>query len=105
MRTSDQLLQMLDILTNHVNLYYEPPSGTLMMYPCMRITQVDLDLKHADNKKYLATMAYTLTYITENDVDILADPITSALLDLEYCEFNRTYVSDNMHHYVFKIYY
>lgn len=105
MRTSDQLLQMLDILTNHANLYYEPPSGTLMMYPCMRITQADLDLKRADNKKYLATMAYTLTYITENDVDILIDPITSALLDLEYCEFDRTYVSDNMHHYVFKIYY
>lgn len=105
MRTSDQLLQMLDELLDHIPLYYDPPSETLMSYPCIRVTHDDLNIIHANNKKYSMMMSYTLTYLNEESVDVGLDSITSKIINLEYCTFNRHYVSDNIHHYVFKIYY
>lgn len=82
------------------NVYYSPPSGLNMKYPCIKYNLVNADVDSADNLPFIIRKRYTLIYIS-------ADPdsvIVESLLQLPYCSFDRTYTSNNLTHFVFTIY-
>lgn len=82
-------------------VWFQAPTNTKLTYPCIMYTLSDKDVRKADNGMYKYMNQYECTYITR-DPD---DPVVDALLALEYCEFDRHYVSDNLNHYTFTIYY
>lgn len=89
-------------ITNMKNVYYQPPSNVRMSYPCIRFKLDSNDVKYASNTPYRTMIKYQIVYIT-NKVD--DDMITLLQTRLRYCVFDRSYISDNLYHYVFEVFY
>ena len=83
------------------NVYFQPPATIRMRYPCIVYEQAVNDVKYADNRVYLLTHRYTLTFISQDPDSDIPDKIAS----LPMCAMERCFSSDNLYHYVFNIYF
>lgn len=96
-----QLQTKLEEILGSKNVYFEPPENIKMKYPCI-VYELGAGLRTpADNKKYLFSQGYSVTYITKDPDSDIPDK----LLELEHCSFERPFVSENLHHWVFFLYY
>ena len=59
------------------------------------------DTKHANDKVYMKTNCYEIIVISKRP----DDPVINKLENLQMCEWERHYVSDNLHHDVLTLYY
>ena len=84
------------------NVYYQPPSGHKIEYPCIIYQRANYDTDYADNEIYRNHTHYTVTLIS-NDAD--NDSIIEQLQSIRYCSFDRRFISDNYYHDVFDLYY
>ena len=84
-----------------VNVYIQPPASVLMHYPAIRCELNDVRNTSADDIAYKQDISHTLTYIS-NDA---YDPNILELAKLPYCSFSRAYVSDELYHTIFILYY
>lgn len=101
MESRPNLQTMLETLLGSRNVYNQPPATLKLRYPCIIYNLTDIITKFADNYPYKFDKKYSLTYIsTEPD-----DPFIDKLASLPKCEFDRSFVSDNLHHFIFTIYY
>ena len=91
----------LEKLLGNRNVYYQPPVNLSMNYPAIRYTKTDISTKFADDRVYTKRNSYELIVI-DRDPD---NPVIDKLLEFPYCSFNRHYVSDNLNHDVFTLYY
>lgn len=108
MASRQNLHRKLKELFPNIKVYYQPPAK--LEYPCLLYDLNDIDTKKANNKTYIKDRRYSLTYISLNP-----DPITivngeeslveDVLLELPNCSFDRHYEKDNLHHYVFSLFY
>lgn len=83
------------------NVYFQPPTNTKLIYPCIVYSNDTIDAIHADNAPYALYLVYSLTYITR-------DPDNEArfmLAKLPGCTAERFYTSDNLYHYPFRLYF
>lgn len=83
------------------NVYFAPSVNKNMEYPCIRYEHSDRIAIFADNKRYIKTSSYTVTYITRNPDD--AASICEKLEDLGFSRYDRTYVADGLYHYVYTL--
>ncbi len=84
--------------TNYV--YYQPPASTKLTYPCICYTLKKMDSKYSGNQMYTYDRAYEVVLIHTKPYNDIKD----ALLTMAKCRFDRTYISDNLYHYVYLIY-
>lgn len=82
--------------------YYQPPATVRMQYPCIVYHLNDIRSRYADNFSYTSLKSYLLTYISQTVDDVV---VTKILESFPYCRFDRYYTADNLHHYVFELYY
>lgn len=88
-------------LLNSENVYYQAPEDIKLCYPCI---VYELSGKYglfANNKRYLDKDEYEISLIAKAPDHYLINRI----MDFPYISFNGHYVSDNLHHYNFTIYY
>lgn len=83
------------------NVYYESPESLKMNYPAIRYSKVRPSTKNADDNTYIKTNCYEVIVISTRP----DDPIVAKVEGLPMCEWNRHYVSDNLHHDVLTLYY
>ena len=95
-----ELDRILRDLLGTPNVYFQPPTGQKMDYPCIVYKLADANDIHAENRIYRRLYRYTLTYITKDPDDPKRDEID----DLRYCSFDRFFTSDNLNHFVYTIY-
>lgn len=81
-------------------MYFQPPTGFKMSYPCIVYKLVRIDTRFANNNPYSHNKAYTLTVIDKNPDSLIPDKVA----DLPMCSFDRHFEIDNLHHFVFTIY-
>ena len=94
------LQNKLEELNNNKNVYFQPPENLKMDYPAIKYSLDKIDEKFANNRRYISIRRYSLIVISRKP-----DPeIINKLLDLPMCTFDRPYVSDNLYHYSFTIY-
>lgn len=96
-----ELHEELCTLLGTRNVYFQPPSTTKMKYPAIVYSLDAFENRHANDAIYSTNIRYSLTYID-------ADPesaMVQKIMKLPYCRFNRFYVSDNLNHYTYTIYY
>ena len=93
--------KLVGILQNN-NAYYQPPSGFRLQYPCVLYNQEVGDVKKANNKLYTYTKKYSVTFIYKDCND---DVIEDMLNIFNHCRLDSMYITDNLYHYVFTIYY
>jgi len=92
---------LLLTLLGSTNVYFQPPSGHLMDYPCIRYERTNIRSKSADNSPYKLVKEYTITVIDANPDSLIPDKISK----LPQCVYDRGYKSDNLNHDVFNILY
>lgn len=98
-RPRSQLQTILKGITP--NVYFQPPNGTMLKYPCIIYERDTIDVLHADNQKYRNTKRYAVTVIDRNPDSSLPD----AVLELPLCAHNRFFTSDDLNHDVFTLYF
>ena len=93
---------LVKILGNEDRVYFQPPEGLKMEYPCIRYSRYDLDVKNADNVSYLKTQCYQVIYIDKKPDNEIVDKI---LETFPMASFDRHYRADNLNHDIFTVYY
>lgn len=101
MATRQQLQTKLEEILGSRNVYFQPPENFRMKYPCIVYGLSHYDTLYADDDPYAFFKAYQITLI-ERDPE---SPTIDELLKLRYCKFDRTFVLDDLYHYVYRIYY
>lgn len=79
--------------------WYQPKSNVEIVYPCIIYELTDMPVQHADNRPYYIGHTYQLTVIDRDP----ESQIREAVVKLPRCRFVRSFDSDNLHHYVFRI--
>lgn len=87
--------------TISTNVYFQPPSNMTIAYPAIIYKRRDINKLRANNKTYRLDSSYDVTVIDKNP----DSPIASKLLELDYCEFDRQFITDGLNHVSFIIYY
>lgn len=95
------LQDMLETLLGSERVYFQPPPNIQMVYPCIVYSLSDIDSRHADNIPFILTNEYTLTFITTDPDSTTVEKIAK----LSGCSFSRSFQSEQLNHYVFKLNY
>lgn len=96
-----ELQQKLENILGNRNVYFQPPSNIRLKYPAIVYSFAKYDPVRAENEIYLLRKAYEMTLIETVPESAYAEE----LLRLPYCAHDRTFVSDNLYHNTFTIYY
>lgn len=83
------------------NVYFQPPSGHQIQYPCIIYHRNDIDTDFADNLPYTLTKQYSVTVVDADPDSDIPDKIAA----LPACTFNRAFKSNQLNHDVFTIFY
>ena len=97
----EDLQKLLENVLGSRNVYYQPPSNITMKYPAIVFSRDRIDNRFANDDVYGQSFGYLVTVI-DRDPD---SKIVQRLSVLPYCRFNRHFVSDNLNHNVFTIYF
>lgn len=97
-RPRAELSDILHNICDHV--YYQPPTGTKLVYPCVVYELEKAHILHADNAPYSYYDLYSLKYITRDPDD--AARIQFVMLPM--CSSGKMYINDNLYHHPFDIY-
>lgn len=101
MGTRSELHEKLCSTLGSRNVYFQPPENLKMSYPCIVYSRIDINNSYANNSVYSQNNHYQLIYISK-DPD---SQVPSELTKLNYCQFDRHYVQNNLYHDVLNIYY
>lgn len=84
------------------NVYFQPPETLKMAYPCIVYNLSGIRTRCANNEVYTMDKRYDVTLITKDPDNNLIDKM---VVDFSLCGFDRPFVSDNLYHYVYTLYY
>lgn len=101
MRTRLEFQSMLEKILGSRNVYFDPPATIMMNYPAIIYSIDEFANRHANNSVYSQMIGYMITVIDKNP----DSEIVKKIAKLPLSSFNRHYVSDNLHHNVFTLYY
>ena len=100
-KSRDDLQLLLEEILGSTNVYFQPPANVRMRYPAIVYSLGEITDWDADNNPYVHHKAYTITLIDQDPDSEFVD----RLIDLQYCDFDRSYASDHLNHFVFTLYY
>ena len=96
-----EIQSMLENILGSRNVYYQPPSSIQIKYPAIVYSLEGMTNNHASNGVYLTQKAYKVIYIDSNP----DNEMVSVLNNIMHSVFNSYYVTDNLHHYAYTIYF
>lgn len=82
--------------------YFNPPETSKLKYPCIVYSRDNGDSKYANDRMYRYFINYTITIIDRDPDSVIWERIMEAF---ELCQFERFFVSDELNHWVLRIYY
>lgn len=91
----------LEDLLGSGNVYYQPPNGLKLVYPCIVYNWDSADTKFADNNPYSFRRRYQVTIIDRNPDSLIPEKVAA----LPMCLFDRFFTADNLNHSVFNLYF
>jgi hypothetical protein len=92
--------ELVDILGSN-NVYFQAPESIKLEYPCVIYNLTGINARYADDVIYNKGRRYEVIFITKDPDSELID----AFFTFPLVSFDRTYVYDNLHHFVYNIYY
>lgn len=98
-------LELQELLTTLLpagkHAYFQPPPTQKMTYPCIEYHLDRIDIRHADNRPYRHTKRYQLTVMDPDPDSDIPDQVAL----LPRVAFDRKFTADNLHHFVFTLYF
>ena len=101
MSSRTNLQAMLENILGSKNVYYQPPASVQMKYPAIVYSRNRIDNRHAEGSVYKQAISYTVTVIDKKPDNNVVFEISK----LPKCRFDRHYISDNLNHDTFTLYY
>ena len=101
MSSRTDLQKKLEEILGSRNVYFQPPTNTMIQYPAIVYSLKRKESKFADNAKYLKRNFYEIIVIDKKP----SNPAVDILLDFPYSSYDRNYVSDNLNHDVITLYF
>lgn len=99
---SDLQAALQELAGDKVKVYFQPPENLKLSYPCIVYDRTNALTDYADNNPYRVTKRYTVTLISKTaDNEELLDK----LLLFPMCTYDRQFISDNLVHDVFTVFY
>lgn len=96
---SQELQAELEDILESGNVYYNPPPSVHMNYDAIVFNRSNINNSFANNSVYRQSYAYEVTTITEDpDAEVIGK-----VSRLPRCVFERSFVSGNLYHNVFKL--
>lgn len=103
MGTRTELNDILsEILESEDRVYFQPPESLKIEYPCIIYNRVAGNTRYADNKTYSFKKKYEITVIDKNPDSKIPDTLIENIQGIRY---DRHYVSNNLHHDVFDLFF
>jgi hypothetical protein len=96
-----ELQALLEGVLGSRNVYFQPPSNVQMNYPCIVYAHDQAKTEFAGNHPYSRTKRYQVTVIDRNPDTLIPDDVAQ----LPLSNLNRVFTADNLHHYVFNLYF
>lgn len=96
-----QLQALLETLLGSDAVYFEAPNSSEMVYPCIVYNRDNTETTHANNAPYRFTKRYQVTVIDEDPDTTIPDRVGK----LSMCVHDRSFVVNNLNHYVFTLYF
>lgn len=93
------LQSILEKIDGVKKVYFDPPVTTKLEYPCIKYSLNRRTANYADNIKYIKGENYILIFITRDPVS--APKVLDQLEDLNGVNWDRHYIADGLHHYVY----
>lgn len=93
--------KLCDILGSR-NVYFQPPNGTQIQYPCIIYKRDSSSADYADNKTYLFTPEYQIMYISTSSIN---DVVENLLEEFSLIRFIRHYTADGLSHDILNLFY
>lgn len=103
-RIMDRRLELHEMLCDVLgsrNVYFQPPSNVEMRYPAIVYSRNRIENTSADNAVYIQNTSYRITVI-DYDPD---SEIVEAVSKIPGIVYDRSYVSDNLNHDSFILFY
>lgn len=100
----DRRIELSDILNGIAGVkkaYFQPPETDKLKYPCIVYRFRSIDTVHANDIPYKNKDCYQITIIDRNP----DSQIRQWFMSQPLCRFDRHYTADNLHHWVFVLYY
>lgn len=91
---------LVDILGSR-NVYFQPPSTIQMKYPAIVYSRSRIEKVSADDGMYKQSLVYDVTVIDKNP----DSELPFKLAQLPMCRHDRAFVSDNLNHNTFTLYF
>lgn len=97
----EQLHEILVGILGTRNVYFQPPSNTVMTYPCIVYSRDSAFESHADNRLYRFKQRYQVTVIDRNP----DSSIPGKIRQLPECSYERFFTADNLNHDVYNLFF
>lgn len=98
-----ELQEKLEEILGSENVYFQPPEDISLSYPCIIYERSGINNPHADNKPYYHLFQYDVMFISRNpDTNVF---IMKMLDSFKHIRYERHFVSDNLNHETFSLYY
>lgn len=97
-----QRLQLHELLLAMAdNVYFQPPSGLAMLYPCIVYKRDRADTEFGDDLPYRISKKYQVTVIDRNPDSDIPDKVAA----LPSCLHNRSFAAGQLNHDVYTLYF
>jgi hypothetical protein len=96
-----ELQARLEALLGSSNVYFQPPPGHEILYPCIIYKRDNVSVDFANNFGYRFAQRYQVMYISRTPDSDMVETIAR----LPQCLYGRFYVAQNLNHDVFNLYY
>lgn len=105
----DKRLELHEILCEIMNItepdgdrhvYFQPPPSVKIKYPASVYSLNNIENEFANNSVYIQNPSYKITVIDRNPDSEYVKKVSK----LPCCRFDRSYISDNLNHFVFTKY-
>lgn len=98
----DLQMRFKDLLGPAVMVKFQPPPSYKLCYPALIYEQSNGKTTFADNWPYTFERKYSVVYITRDPDDVNVKRIATSF---PKCVMDRSYIADNLNHYVFTLFY
>lgn len=98
----EELREILQETLGYVNIYFQPTEETRMKYDAIIYKQNSFAVRYANNRSYNIRDEYQVTVISRDPESEIPRKIQERF---EMCAPGRKFVSDNLYHFPFTIFY
>lgn len=96
-----ELHELLCTILGSRHVYFQPPPTIQLVYPCIIYSLKDILTHMGDDTKYIKRKAYDIIVVDEDPDSSIPDKIG----ELQYSSFKTQYVTDQLYHTTYQLYF